>query len=74
MSYDKTVIVSPILEKTYGKMQKDIDCLMRALVLGDMTYLTRNNLIEKIYRNTELGNSFAIIAENTVEKAGYKKL
>ncbi len=66
MSYDKTVIVSPILERL-TENAKDIDCLMRALVLGDMTYLTRNNLIEK-YTEIPTWEQLCNIAENTVEK------
>lgn len=40
---------------------------MRALVLGDMTYLTRNNLIEK-YTEIPTWEQLCNIAENTVEK------
>ncbi len=66
MSHDKTMIVSPILERL-TENAKDIDCLMRALVLGDMTYLTRNNLIEK-YTEIPTWEQLCNIAENTVEK------
>ena len=60
LSYDKTAIVSPILERL-TENAKDIDCLMRALVFGDMIYLTENNLIEKYDKIPTWEQSFAIL-------------
>lgn len=72
LSYDNTAIVSPILERL-TENAKDIDCLIRALVLGDMIYLTKNKLVEK-YDKIPTWEQLCDIVENTVKKQSIKTI
>lgn len=72
LSYDNTAIVSPILERL-TENAKDIDCLIRTLVLGDMIYLTKNKLVEK-YDKIPTWEQLCDIGENTVKKQSIKTI